>query len=129
MKKLIAFVLLFCMVLSLCACGAAEAEATTEPPVLTQETEPALTDYTVKVTDEQGNPVAGVMVQLCLDACYPGVTDENGAVTYSVAEADYKASLLSLPEGYEYADDTREYHFEDGSIEVTIILKAVEVTE
>lgn len=127
MKNLIGFALMLCMVLSLCACGAAETEVTTEPAAAAiQETEDALTEYTVTVVDEEGNPVAGVMVQLCMDACYPGVTDEHGAAKYSVAEADYKASLLSLPEGYEYADETREFYFEAGSTAVTITLKAVD---
>lgn len=76
-KLLLTAALLVCMVFSLCACGS--------DPVGTEDTTPGLTTtapvvtttapaddgkvtYTVKVVDESGKGVAGVMVQLCLDA-------------------------------------------------------------
>ena len=136
-KKMIALALMLCMVLSLCACGAGEAEATAEPtdavvteaPTQAQETEADLAEgmaeYTVTVVDEGSNPVAGAMVQICLDTCYSSVTGENGVAKYTVAEADYKVSFLSLPAGYEYVDETQEFYFEAGSTEITITLKAV----
>lgn len=137
-KNLIAIALMLCMVLGLCACGGEEAESTeaptevivTEAPTEAQEeTEAALAEgmaeYTVTVVDEGGNPVAGAMVQICQDTCYPSVTDENGVAKYTVAEADYKVSFLTLPAGYEYVDETQEFYFEAGSTEITITLKAV----
>lgn len=139
LKRLIAALLMLCMALSLCACGGdAEPETTAAPteaeatevvqPTEAEETEAPVDDgtvtYTVTVQDEEGNPVVGAMVQICLDTCYPSVTDADGIAKYAVAEADYKVSFLSVPAGYEYADETTEWYFADGSTEITITLKA-----
>jgi hypothetical protein len=82
----------------------------------------------IKVTDTEGNPIAGAMVQVCKDSCLPGVTDANGVAKFAVAEdTGYKASFLSLPEGYVYVDETvTEWYFEDGATEITIQLKIAE---
>ena len=98
----------------LCACHAAQPEAT-----LPQA-------YTVTVMDTQGAPVAGVMVQLCLDACYPGVTGADGKVEFPLPEADYKVSLPVLPAGYAYSSEIQEFSFAQGSKTLTITLKAAE---
>ena len=79
--------------------------------------------YTVTVVDAEGAPISGVMVQLCLDACYPGVTDADGRIEFPVEEADYKVSLLAMPDGYTYSDETQEFHFPDGSKSLTIVLQ------
>ena len=78
--------------------------------------------YTVTVTDAEGNPISGVMVQLCRDACYPGVTDASGRAEFQIPEADYKVSLLTVPEGDTDSADTQEYHFETGSKSLHIVL-------
>ena len=136
MKKLISVALMLCMILGLCACGSADdnTPATTEAPVVVTEapTEaPAETEaevpegmvtYTVTVVDEEGNPISGAMVQICLDACIPAVTNESGVAEWTVEEADYKVSFLTTPEGY--AADTENYYFEAGSTELTLTLKA-----
>ena len=137
-KVLCAAAMLLCMLLGLCACGGSEAAPTetapTEAPVqeVTEapvETEASLAEgmanYTVRVVDEAGNPVAGAMVQLCKDSCVPGMTDAEGAASFTLPEDDYKASMLSMPAGFEYAEDTDAYYFEDGAYELTIVLKAV----
>ena len=38
----------------------------------------------------------------------------------------YKVSFLALPAGYTYVDDVQEFYFENGSMEMTITLKAAE---
>lgn len=138
MKRLLTMVLALCMVLSLAACSGGSDETTapeeTTAPVETtapaeETTEPAddgMVDYTVTVTDESGNPIAGALVQLCMDTCYPGVTDESGVASFHVAEADYKVSFLSLPEGYTYSGAEEEFYFDAGSTALTIVLKAAE---
>ncbi len=142
MKKLIAMLLALVMVVGLAACG--EAAKPTEPentdpapsaPAATEPSqdveEPPVNEnpvYTVKIVDEGGNPISGVMVQICQgETCLPGpVSDENGTVTFQVAEADYKVSFLGgVPVGYDYTTEETEFYFEDGSYEVTIVLKAV----
>ena len=138
LKILCVAALLLCMMMTMCACGgSSEAAPTqaapTEAPVqevteASVETEPTLAEgmavYTVKVVDEGGNPIAGAMVQLCKDSCVPGVTDAQGVASFTLAEDDYKASMLTMPAGFEYAEETDAYYFENG-YELTIVLKAV----
>lgn len=128
MSRLAALLLALCLLLA--ACGGAQTPEGTEPPVQTTAapTEAPADDgkvtYTVTVVDASGAPIAGAMVQICLDACYPGVTDANGQAKFSVLEEDYKVSFLSLPAGYTYSGEAQEFYFEDGSFELTVTLKA-----
>lgn len=133
LKNILMLVLALCMVFTLCACGGTNdtPDNTDEPPEAssTSGDTQASTDaadgkvtYTVTVVDEGGNPVVGAMVQLCLEACVPALTNADGVATYTLEEADYKVSFVTMPEGYT-ADET-EYHFEAGSYEMTITLKA-----
>ncbi len=137
MKNIFALALVLCLMLTLCACGGEAAVETepveTEAPVVAteapaQETEAAIPEgmvqYTVTVVDEGGNPVVGAMVQLCKDSCVPAVTDANGVATFTLPEDDYKASMLAMPAGFEYAGEASEFYFE-GAFELTITLKAV----
>lgn len=136
MKRVFTLVLALCMVLSLCACsgnGGGETTASTTAPIETtqgvQETTAPVEQggYTAKIVDEGGNPVAGALVQICLDSCFPTMTDENGVASWpTVEEAEgYKISFLKLPEGYDYVDGTTEFYYASGSTEITITLKAV----
>lgn len=134
MKRMMALVLALLLTLGLCACGGAESAPTeapettpaTEAPTAAPETEAAddgKVTYTIHVQDENGAPLAGVMVQICKDACLPGMTDADGNAIFTVAEDDYKASFLSLPEGYDYTTEETEFYF-DGATEITLVLKA-----
>ena len=135
MKKMLCLIL--ALMMTLCACGGAEApqaeteaaavELPTEAPTVASETEPAddgKVTYTIHVQDENGAPMAGVMVQICKDACLPGMTDAEGNAVFNVAEDSYKASFLTLPAGYTYATEETEFYFENGSTEITLTLKA-----
>ena len=139
MKKLIALILCLVLAMSLVACGGEKKDDEKTPettvalvPTESEETTPtqpaAGAVYKVTVVDEGGNPFAGIVVQLCNDTgCNPALTDENGTATYNMAEArdDYHANVTVLPEGYEYASGETEYYFDDGSMELTITLKAI----
>lgn len=126
MSRLIVLLLAVCMIL--CACGGEQTPETTEAPVQTtaapvEETvDDGKVTYTITVVDEAGAPIAGAMVQICLDACYPGVTDTNGQAKFSVVEEDYKVSFLSMPAGYTYSGEAQEFYF-DGGYDLTITLK------
>jgi len=139
MKKFMTIALMLCLVLALCACGSQEpaAPATEAPAPATEapapeteapapETEAPVADgmvtYTVTVVDAEGNPMPGAMVQLCLDACIPAVTNESGVAEWTLAEADYKVSFLTVPAGYTAA--ATEFYFEAGSTEMTLTLTA-----
>lgn len=139
MNKLIAALLLICMVMGLCACGGnapeatteAPTEATTEAPTEAEVTEePTVADgmavYTVTVVDEGGNPISGAFVQICKDDCFPGSTDENGVATFTRPESQgYKISFISVPVGYDYTDENTEFYYEGDAKELTVTLKAV----
>ena len=142
-KRILAAVLAAMMVFGLCACGnggsnteanGSENKATeTESEVASEtETESESEDdgnitYTVKITDEAGNPIEGALVQLCSTSCFPGSTNAEGVAVFERPEDTYKVSFLSLPEGYAYVDEAVvEFYFEEGSTEITITLKVVE---
>ena len=130
MKKILALLLVLCAIFGLCACGGnadAGKDTTAGTTAATTEATEAKVDdgkvtYTVKVVDEGGNPVSGAMVQLCLEACIPALTNAEGVATYNLAEADYKVSFVQMPAGY--TADATEYHFDAGKYDMTITLKA-----
>lgn len=144
LKNVVLVLLMLVLALNLCACGASETQESKPTETPSEATQPVDTTeaqeateaptettlpegvvlYTVTVQDEAGNPIAGAMVQLCLDACVPGVTDETGVAKFAVEEADYKVSFLALPAGYTYATEEENFYFEDGSKEITLVLKA-----
>ena len=105
------------VLLMLTACGG---KNTQQPAAATGPVE-----YRITVLTESGEPVKGAMVQLCSDVCVPGVTDEAGEAVLAVPGDNYKVSFIALPEGYDYADETREFLLEAGKTELTIRLKPV----
>ena len=128
---------MLCLLCGLCACGEpadnstpdSSTPASTTTTTTTQPADDKVT-YTVTVTDESGNPIAGAMVQLCSDTCVPTRTDENGVATWQRDEEDeYKVSFLNATtpvEGYTYVDEgITNFYFDDGETEMTIVLKAV----
>lgn len=148
MKKLFAFMLVLCMVLSLCACGGnSEKDDDTqkdnventqtdndeskdedvESEDVEGEDETATTPvFKVTVVDEAGNPVQGVMVQVCKEICLPAITDAEGVATISLEiEEGHKLQVSSCPEGYVYEGEA-EVYLEAGQTEATITVKAVQ---
>ena len=78
---------------------------------------------TIRVLDEEGNPIAKVLVQMCADTCkMPIATDENGEAYYAYEEG-FKAQLNTLPNGYTVDDVEAKYEFIDGV--ATIVLTKV----
>lgn len=141
MKKFLALMLALVMLLTLCACGkeapeqkpandvppvadAPQADAPADEPAEEETVDDRIT-YTVKVVDEEGNPFASTMVQMCQgENCTPAVTDADGVAVFKMAEeADYEVKLIQMPEGYAYAADAEAFHFDAGSYEMTITLK------
>lgn len=124
MRNVLAAILVLCMALSLMACGNTEPQETTQATTeaTTEATKPVddgKVAYKVTVVDNAGNPIAGAMVQMCLETCFPAVTNENGVAEFSLAEADYKVSFINAPEGYTVEE---AYYFEAGSHEMIITL-------
>ena len=144
MKNILTVLLLLCMVLCLCACGnneTANNDAVTDPPATDPiatnpvetdpvETEPSIPEgqaqSTVTVVDEGGNAIAGAMVQICKEDCFPGVTDAEGKAIFTRPETEgYKISFISVPAGYDYTTEETDFYYEGDSKEITIVLKAI----
>ncbi len=154
MKKILVIMMALVLCFSMVACSSSASEEkaedeTTKAPVVNtgdgvigskddltddepEETEPVddgMVDYTVTVTDEEGNPVVGASLQICDENnCLPSMTpsDENGVIVFHVEEAEYKVSFLALPEGYAYVDEAvTDFYFESGAKEITVVIKAV----
>ena len=143
MKRILASILMLCMVFSLTACGGGSGSGDTEKnsqkvesensEVETQNSESQKDEvpegkavYTVKVVDEAGNPVKDATVQMCLTTCIFGVTNAEGVAAFTLDEAEgYKAEVLSLPEGYAEVSEEPVY-LESGAKEVVLYVKTVQ---
>ena len=134
MKRLLALLLCLCLVLCLGACGGGNEDITpsdepstegSKPEESTGSTQQTGIVYKVKVVDDDGNPLAGVMVQLCKDMCVPAMTNAEGVAEFNQPEDDYHVSVASMPAGYEYSSDVREFFFDEGSYELTIVLNII----
>ena len=136
-EKIVLAIVILGMLFTLGACAenpSENSDATQTPSMVVTNTPDAPTPtpddgkvtYTVKVVDENNKPLSNVMVQLCLESCFPGLTGADGVATFSREEANYKVSFVSLPAGYTYSTDATEFYFEEGSTDMTITLKAAE---
>ncbi len=127
-KRFLIFTLVACMLFCLCACGGADVDPKDSSSVETtgntvEPVDDGKVTYTVKVTDEGGNAIAGAAVQLCKDSCLPGMTNAEGIATFRVVEDTYKVSFMTMPAGFEA--EAEEFYFDEGSYELTITLKTV----
>lgn len=139
MKKILATILLSCMVFGLCACGSGKGdteknsqntenqEQNSQNSENSENEDNGMVVYKVTVVDEAGNPMQGVMVQICKDSCMPALTNADGVAEFTVADEEgYKISFSKIPDGYESASEETEFYFEDGKMEMTLTLKAVQ---
>ena len=95
-----------------CRCGALENESDNNDGLVT---------YTVTVVDQDGAPVVGVYIQMCVgDICkLPSPTDENGVAVFEGFDpAEYSVKINGAT-GYTVE---AAYQFEAGSTELTITL-------
>lgn len=79
-------------------------------------------EYRVNVYDQKGQPVEGVVIQLCDDVtCAFQTTDANGIATFVDKEQKvYDVHVLAVPEGY--AEDTSAYKTLDTFSDVNVFL-------
>ena len=82
--------------------------------------------YRVIVSDPDGNPVEGAMIQFCDDVtCAFQPTDAQGVARFSVeAQKVYEVHVLVAPEGY--APDETVYSTQDTFSDVNIVLERAE---
>ncbi len=74
-------------------------------------------DYTVRVVDEDGNPIPGVLITIGTNF---GTTDADGVVTINLEKGEYTA-IIGAPDGY-YAEEI-SVDFAEGSNVLGITLK------
>ena len=102
-------------------------ENTTETPTESTPSSTKVT-YTVTVVDENGAPLSGATVQLCVgDQCMlPVATGANGIATFELDEAEYTVKVTL--NGY---TGEASYSFDQGSTELSVQLTkdATETTE
>lgn len=135
-NKLVSTILLICMAFSLAACGNGADKDNKKDNIKDnikdntenkkqEETKEDEVVYTIKVVDEENNPIGGMMVQLCKETYIPEFTNAQGIATFKVPELsnNYRATITSLPEGYSYEGE-RIVFFEDGSTEVVFVIKS-----
>ncbi len=121
MKKTFSVILAALLLLALCSCGSREAGAEEEPAPVTTD----LVENSVFVTDEQGGPIPGVMLQLCCGSrCSLNKTGPTGEALFRVNPGVYTVQLLQVPEGY--LMDESEYPIPEPFGSVTIVLRTDE---
>lgn len=77
--------------------------------------------YQVLVTDGEGRPLAGVMVQLCTEVfCQVFQTDEAGQVHYTGAPYTYQVHLLRAPQGYQTPAEAFTLPAQGGSLSIPL---------
>lgn len=141
MKRILFVLLALTLVFGLCACGGntEESKNVSEPDVSKTESKEeskeaskeesapaAQSAFVVTVVDEEGNPVSGVMVQVCNEGnCIPAISNAEGKATLNVTVADgYTLKVAKVTEGYEYKGEA-EVTLEAGITEYTVELSKV----
>lgn len=131
-KKVVTVILMMCMTLCFVACGNNNGSdkdsqkpntENTSKDDTEEESEKSGVTYTIKVVDENNNPIGGMMVQLCKNTCMPKLTNAQGLAEFSVEaiEDGYQAAITSLPEGYKYEGE-KYIDFKSGETEVVIVI-------
>ncbi len=83
---------------------------------------PAQVDYVVNCVDQEGNPVSGVMVQVCDEAtCQVFVSDANGQCVFTAAPKAWEVHILMAPEGYSAGENNITLTAVEGG-EITLML-------
>lgn len=92
--------------------------------VAQEETASSLVSYQFKCVDQYGNPVSGVMLQICdAESCQVLVSDANGLCTLEAAPYAWEVHILRAPSGYS-ADSSEVLHAPMEGGELTLTLTA-----
>lgn len=73
--------------------------------------------YYLVFTDQNGEPVEGIMANVCDDAtCTQMTSDENGIVAFALPSFEYHIQVIKVPEGYEYDTSAETYVSAEGGV-------------
>ena len=115
-KEILTFILLLTLAMSIAGCGGSRGE---KGPAPSSE---GGADYTIKVKDQKGDPVAGAVVNICTDTtCEPRTTDGNGVICYSGDMNNYHLEVIKVPEGYDIGEDADLYTGEETQISLQVM--------
>ena len=74
-------------------------------------------EYTVRYTDQNGNGVPGVVLQVCDDSiCQLFTSDDKGECSFTMAPYAYELHTLKLPDGYSNEGESILFAPEDGGV-------------
>ena len=90
------------------------------------ETGDGMSDYSLSFVDEDGEPVEGVIANVCDDsACTPMTSGADGLIEFTYPSFAYHIQVIKVPDGYEY-DTSEETYLDEAGDAVTFTLKAAE---
>ena len=99
-----------------------ETEAPADAETLADEAQSEDSAFFIKITDENGSPVTGVMITFCdEESCEMLTTDDDGVVKAEREPKAYEVHVVSVPEGYEAPEDA--FSLDENNRSVTIVLK------
>lgn len=135
MKRLFAVLMVLSVMLCFAACTDAPANSTpaattTTPapstpvastPATTPSTAPTTPTYTyrIRVVDENGAPIEGATVQLCLEMCSFTKTDAEGYAYFKNDIADGHKARILVADGYTFSEE--DTYLESGATELTLV--------
>lgn len=91
-----------------------------------KSSESALVTYTLTFVDQNGDPVPGVIANICDDStCAPQTADDNGAIEFTAAPFAYAIHIIKLPDGYEF-DMSQEFTASEKGGEMTFTINKAE---
>jgi thiol-disulfide isomerase/thioredoxin len=77
--------------------------------------------YSIRVSDQDSNPVEGVMVQLCTDKiCKAAPTDSDGLSSFAEPAGVYEVHILKVPDGYKANEEIYHTQAVYGELNITI---------
>ena len=81
--------------------------------------------YYLAFVDQNGDPVEGVMANVCDDsACTPMQSDANGIVAFAYPSFAYHIQVIKIPDGYEYDLSTETYLDAAGGVTEFVVTKS-----
>ena len=85
------------------------------------ETESLEEAYKILVTDINGQPVEGAMVQFCSDVmCIAGKTGPDGIAEFKEPAGKYEVHILRAPKGYASDDNVYETEEKFGTLNIVL---------
>ncbi|MBR0160284.1 MAG: redoxin domain-containing protein [Oscillospiraceae bacterium] len=135
MKKALCLLLAMLLLLGLCACGGSAAPTSNDAAPAdaagqNEAVEVPDVEYSISVTDQEGNPISGVMVQFCDDtACTTGETDKNGTAVFTAKEGSYTVHVLRVPEGFLGTDEEFRFSGTERSLGITLAVPVPEIAD